>query len=270
MLNYYDREANFPTDKASHKVLYSDYFHDSLITSVNILPEKHSVELHIQCSRECEWETGDWRKDIYDEKYGYVLTFSGVTHLNIHTDLSRSEYINGNFKAIPKGKYYFRIQTDDGYIDIGYHSFKLRRSVGRVSYRGIDTADLGKNRDMVVSEDRITAIIQRMKDDGYSEEDDLDLLFDLERLYMSGASDIAGYLRAYVSSQRESEDAVPYAAWLLGKYGNADDVPLILNVMNRAYEPLPRQILIRQNLTDAIEALSRVRPITSERGAQYV
>lgn len=78
MHNYNDHEANYPTDKASVKVLYNDYFHDSLITSLNIIPEKHALEMRLQCSRECEEENGGAREDIYNQKYGYVLTFFGV------------------------------------------------------------------------------------------------------------------------------------------------------------------------------------------------
>ena len=250
MYNYIDHEANYPTDKASYKVLYNDYFHDSLITSISILPEKHTVEMHIQCSRECEEETGDWRKDIYNRKYGYVLTFSGVTYLDIKTEMSCPDYLNGRFKAIPKGKYYFRIQTPDGNIDIGYRNFKLRKLDGRVSYKGITEFDRWMDR-ASATEDKIDRIIQRLQDDGYSEEEDFDLYLDLERLYASKTSGIADYLRRYAAKEWEMDDALPYAGWLLGKYGSADDIPIIQQLLHRTDNSL-----IRQNLLDAIDTLT--------------
>lgn len=250
MYNYVDHEAACPTDKASYKVLYNDYFHDSLITSISMQPEKHSVEMHIQCSRECEEETGDWRKDIYNRKYSYVLTFSGVTYLDIKTEMSGAEYLNGRFKAIAKGKYYFRIQTVDGYIDIGYRNFKLRKPDGRVSYRGITEFDRWMDRTSA-TEDEICHIINRLQNDGYGEEEDFDLYLDLERLYDSKTSRIADYLRKYAVKEWEMDAALPYAGWLLGKYGSADDIPIIQQLLNRTDNSL-----IRQNLLDAIDALT--------------
>ena len=250
MYNYFDYEAAYPTDKASYKALYNDYFHDSLITSVSIRPEKSSVVIHVQCSRECEEETGDWRENIYDEKYGYVLTFAGVTYLDIKSDLNHCVYINGRFKAIPKGKYYFRIQTADGHIDIAYRCFKLRRLVGRVSYRGITGFDPWMDRAWAVSEEKLSDILKRLNDDSYTEEQDFDLYLDFERLYASKVTDIAKYLRRYAKAQWKLEDALPFAGWLLGKYGNTDDIPIVQQLMNRTDNSE-----IRQNLLDAIDAL---------------
>lgn len=68
MYNYDDYEANLPIDKASYKVLYNDYFHDSFITAINISPEKHYLEIQVQCRRECEAEAHDPCKDILNEK----------------------------------------------------------------------------------------------------------------------------------------------------------------------------------------------------------
>lgn len=251
MYNYYDYEASFPTDKASYKVLYNDYFHDSLITAVEFKPEKHTVQLHIQCSRECEWETGDWRRDILDEKYGYVLTFGGVSYFDMKTQMDCPEYLNGRFKAIPKGKYYFRIQTADGYIDIGYSRFRLRKTVGRVSYRGITEADLRMGSAKPASQEEISRILERLRSDDYTEEQDFDLYMDLEYLYACKVPGLGPFLRRYVKSQWPLEDAVPFAAWLLGRYGNADDIPLILQLIPRTDHPG-----IRQNLMDAVEAMA--------------
>lgn len=251
MHNYNDHEANYPTDKASVKVLYNDYFHDSRITSLNIIPEKHALEMRLQCSRECEEENGGAREDIYNQKYGYVLTFFGVTYLDIQTTLDWPEYINGRFKAIAKGKYYFRIQTADGYIDVGYRSFKLRKNIGRVSYKGISGFDPWIKKAWQVSDEMLNAILTRLADDGYSEEDDFDLYLDLERLYASGRTDIAKYLRRYASSSWEVDVAVPFSAWLLGKFGSPDDIPLLRQVSDRTDDPL-----IKRNILDAIETLS--------------
>lgn len=258
MYNYYDYEANLPNDKASYKVLYNDYFHDSLITSINICPEKHSLEMQVQCQRECEEETGDPRKDILNEKYGYTITFSGVSYLEINTTLQWCEFINGRFKAIPKGKYYYRIQTADGYMDIGYCSFTLRKRIGRVSYKGIAQFDPWMDKLWLTPEERIMSILKRLDDNGYTEEQEFDLFLDLQRLYSSKTAGIAPQLRRIAASGWESEDAVPYAAWLLGKFGDPDDIPLLCQLQGRANCPA-----VKKNLSDAIEALDNRRLITT-------
>ena len=258
MYNYYDYEANLPVDKASYKGLYNDYFHDSPITSMNIWPEKHSLEMQIQCRRECEEETGDPYKDVLDEKYGYALTFSGVSYLEINTTLQGCEFINGRFKAIPKGKYYYRIQTTDGYMDIGYRSFMLRKRIGRLSYKGIVQFDPWMDKLWLTPEEKIISILKRLADHGYTEEQEFDLYLDLQRLYSSKASGIAPYLRRIAASGWESEDAAPFAAWLLGKFGDSDDIPLLCQLQGRA-----NCTMVKKNLSDAIEALSNRRFVTT-------
>lgn len=255
MYNYYDREANLPVDKASCKVLYNDYFHDSPITAIHVSPEAHSLEMQIQCLRECEAENGDPRRNIRNERYGYTLTFFGVSHLEIHTALQQCAYINGRFKAIPKGKYYFRIQTDDGYIDIGYRSFKLRKRIGRVSYKGITGLEPWMETSWMAPEEQIAGILERIAGDGYSEEQDFSLFLDLQRLYASHTAGIAPYLRRIAALEWESGDAVPFAAWLLGKFGNSDDLPLLRRLQGAASCPM-----VRKNISDAMEALDNCRP----------
>ena len=254
MYNYYDYEANFPVDKASYKVLYNDYFHDSPISSISISPEKHSLEMQVQCQREFEEDTGDPCKDIQNEKYGYTLIFSGVSYLEINTTLQSCEFINGRFKAIPKGKYYYRIHTTDGYLDIGYRNFTLRKRVGRVSYKGVAQFAPWMDKLWLAPEEKIAGILKRLADNGYTAEQDFDLYLDLERLYSSKAVGIAPYLRRIVTSGWESENAVPFAAWLLGKLGDSDDIPLLRQLQGRANRPA-----VRKNLSDAIEALENRR-----------
>lgn len=250
MYNYEDYEANLPMDKASYKVLYNDYFHDSPITKIHISPDMHSLEMHVQCRREYEEDFKDSCRSVLNEKYEYILTFLGVSFLEVNTTLQYCEYVNGRFKAIPKGKYYFRIQTRDGYIDIGYRSFKLRKQIGRVSYKGVTECDPWMNRSRLVSEDQVIDILHRLDDNTYTEEQEFDLFLDLQRLYVSKNTEIAPYLRRIINLGWDSEDAVPYAAWLLGKFGSHFDIPLLRQLWGSADDPM-----IRKNISDAIAAL---------------
>lgn len=249
MHNYYDHEAILPTDKASNKALYNDFFHDSIITGISLNAKQRQLELHLQCSRDCEAETGS-REAIYHEKYGYKMIFSVVTHSEIHTKLHCPEYLNGRFKAIPKGNYYFRIQTDDGYIDIAYRHFKLRKATGRVSYSGIEGFQPELDRKYDSPAEVTNHILRRIASGQYTASDDFALFLDLQRLYASRVENLAPYLRQCLAAPWASEDAKPFAAWLLGKFGAAEDIPLLYPLLSQFQQPI-----IKRNLMDAMDAL---------------
>ena len=171
MHNYYDRDAPLPADRASYKYLYNDYFHDSIITGLCVNSARRELELSLQCSRECEEEQGN-RDNILEEKYGYRLYFSGLHHFGGSSALQWTEYLNGRFKAIrgAKGNFYFRIQTADGYMDIGYDRFRIRKVRGRVSYRGIDEISPWIDKACAARPEEAAAIRKLMDEYGLSQE----------------------------------------------------------------------------------------------------
>lgn len=244
MYNYDDFEANVPTDKASVKVLLNDYFHNSPITAIHILPEVHALELQLQCCR--EWEADSSRAELSDEKYTYILTFGSLHTCDIRTRMKHPIFISGRFKAIPRGKYYYRIATADGFIDIGYRSFSLRKASGRVSYRRLPAPVQAP---AAISAEEAAWIRARIRAEVYLEEEDADLLRDLERLYASGRID-AENLRHCLCVPWHSVCAKPYAAWLLGKFGGREDLPRLWQYLSECSDPA-----IRRNLQDAIDTI---------------
>ena len=143
-------------------------------------------------------------------------------------------------------------------MDIGYRNFTLRKRVGRVSYKGVAQLDPWMDKLWLAPEEQIAGILKRLADNSYTAEQDFDLYLDLELLYSSKAVGIAPYLRRIVTSGWESENAVPFAAWLLGKFGDSDDIPLLRQLQGQANNPA-----VRRNLSDAIEALDTARLSTT-------
>lgn len=259
MHNYYDRDAPLPADKASYKFLYNDYFHDSIITGLCVNSARRELELSLQCSRECEEEQGN-RDNILEEKYGYRLYFSGLHHFGGSSALQWTEYLNGRFKAIrgAKGNFYFRIQTADGYMDIGYDRFRIRKVRGRVSYRGIDEISPWIDKAYAARPEEAAAIRKRLEDMAYAGKEDFDPNFDLERLYHAGAEALAPLLRQLVKAPWVPRETKVYAAWLLGKYGSAEDIPLILGQLQDCGDAM-----IQRNLLDAAERFPCLKNLVS-------
>ena len=84
---------------------------------------------------------------------------------------------------------------------------------------------------------------------------DFSLFLDLQRLYASHTAGIAPYLRHIAASEWESGDDVPFAAWLLGKFGNSDDLLLLRRLRGGGSCPMGRK-----NISEAMEALDSCRP----------
>ena len=68
---------------------------------------------------------------------------------------------------------------------------------------------------------------------------DFSLFLDLQRLYAS----------------HTAWNDVPFAAWLLGKFGNSDDLLLLRRLRGGGSCPM-----VRKNISEAMEALDSCRP----------
>ena len=86
---------------------------------------------------------------------------------------------------------------------------------------------------------------------------DFSLFLDLQRLYASHTAWVAPYLRHIAASEWESGNDVLFAAWLLGKFGNSDDLLLLRRLRGGGSCPMGRK-----NISEAMEALDSCRPAT--------
>lgn len=264
-MNNYDHEI-YPEDRGIRKFLWYDYFHDSVITNIayrskTTRPWRTDIIITLQCERESRyvWEhrgdSGSFADELYDTKYTYYLTFSDVKHHSIdNTDSINIDYVNGRFKdssckraleseyKIPL--YHFRIQLSGGFMDIIFRKFKIRKSVGRVNY------DIGKYNpnsfDLAGVE--CEKIHSDILNDNY--ENEFWILRDLRTLYHIRYDGLPECLRHCIKSERYDEDIHAYSAYLLGKLGAVEDLPLIRNAYFRTSDTLKRR-----HIMDAIENL---------------
>ena len=266
MYNYYDFDADFPPQKAAQKFLMSDYFHDSVICSVELNNEKCELVIHLQCCRDWENDKVDTLDDI---RYTYILHFSGVYGFRSVTESQTSEYINGRFKQTAwlneqqqrtkRKLYQFRIGLSDGFIDLIFGSFSIRKAVGRISYRGIDELGAFYKEWYHRSPEQITDIIKELQADASDSVCDLNLEF----LYANAVNDLRS-LCQNITTGEASPDAKVYAAWLLGKCGTKEDLQLIWDVYRteterKEYEFGSDNPMKYRNLLDAIENLNNYK-----------
>ena len=230
MYNYYDLEAEFPIEKAVQKFLVSDYFHDSRICSVNMDSDRRELVICLQCRS--EWEKSG-KGTIEDARYTFTLRFAGVYGFRAVTDLSWPEYINGRFKQTAwlceqqkqtnRKLYQFRIGLADGYLDIVFHRFTIRKAEGRISYAGVKEVGAFFKDTRKCSPEKLAEIRDELNNNS---QDSLNDDYNLEILYANSTEDLPQQCRRVLTGEA-SQAAKDYAAWLLGKCGTPKDLPLI-------------------------------------------
>ena len=152
-MNNYEHEIACPDNKGLRNYLWYDYFHDSKIDNISFDHRKGLVMLTLECSREMGdvWNKlkgdNDTRRAYIDkniDSFAYILTFKGTKYFHSERLIMVNDYINGRFKDTAllrkltaenkKPLYHFRIQIDDGYMDIIFSDFIIRKKAGRVAY----------------------------------------------------------------------------------------------------------------------------------------
>lgn len=147
-----------------------------------------------------------------------------------------------------KPLYHLRIETWCGYIDLVFERFSIRLADGRVDYRPLDIDEgiIAANRDR-----RYRACIAELADrlasprpyDDMDEarytalglrDDDLDE-YHAFSLYTTAqdkaAEEVASHARQVLALGLTRTGARTYAASLLGKYGNAEDLPRLTQLL---------------------------------------
>lgn len=275
-MNNFDHEIPCPDDRAMRKFLWFDYFHDANICRIEYAqPEAGAVTLTVYSwvDSDAIWQT---LKGTQAEKQAQLerlrpratclLRFHGVRHFRHAMDgeiWHADEIINTRFKDSPllhrlekecgKPLYHLRIETAHGLIDVVFERFTIRKQEGRVDYRCDWTEERGGCFD-AFQKPRPGTADKPVTD----ETDDFDADERLTaRLYnLHHAPDIPGTLalareiiRTYHNRLWEAE---PYAAILLGLYGDASDLPALAQV----YLTPELDALNRQHVLDAMARIA--------------
>jgi hypothetical protein len=140
-----EHEIEYPDDKYIQYFLWRDFFHDATIemiqfhSSLESIPHKPGLSLTLR-------PLIDGKKE-----YRYLLNFIGCEYFVQEKAGVWNEYLNGRFKQTAlledinqqsgKKNYHFRIQTADGYMDIIFSKFTIKKVNGRIRIHGLENPD---------------------------------------------------------------------------------------------------------------------------------
>lgn len=263
MHNYIDLEAEYPRSKAVRKFLLADYFHDSALKALDHNQAERELTIRLQCSRDYEKAP---KGTFEDDVYGYILQFRGVWGFRYNTDSRWTEYLNGCFKKTAwlletqkrtrRALYQFRMQLADGYLDIIFHSFEMRKVKGRINYHDINDLESFHMEYLKRSMEELNQLREELNQGNDPMMDDSRL----EQLYANGEKDLPSLCRM-VLKKNQDEDVKAYAAWLLGKCGDLSDRALIWQAYQEWREQSGNDTcswnwLMDRNYHDAIEYLT--------------
>jgi hypothetical protein len=268
-MDNYEHEIVCPDNKGIRNYLWYDHFHDSKIDSIFFNQKKGLVTLTLECCRDIEeiWNklkcAHDARRTYIIENidsFTYILTFKGTKYFHSERLIMVNDYINGRFKNTAllkkltaenkKPLYHFRIQIDDGYMDIIFSDFIIRKKSGRVKY---SIKEVTYQSSKSLTDDEKKALL-----DG----DDFDRFLAMQKLLKINETGLLGIARNNLRLNEEHKYSCLYSAYLLGKLGDVSDIPNLLDLFLNIEEYIVTRsacrcsaILIKRNIIDAIELI---------------
>lgn len=267
-MDNYDHEIECPQNKAIINYLWYDYFHDSTIHKIEFDHKKGLVILTLESCRDLDekWEklkgTFEERSLYVDKHRGeftYILCFKGVQYFHDERLIMANDYLNGRFKntallcklkaETKKSLYQFRMQIDDGYIDIIFSDFQIRKKVGRVKYSVSEVFYQAESSSLIEKDITLTG-------------KDFDRFLFMQKLYKAKDESLLKIARESIRFGDDSEDSCLYSAYLLGKYGDTSDIKNLFGLYLNIEEHLIAKsvcrcsaILPKRNILDAIELI---------------
>ena len=267
-MDNYEHEIACPDNKGILNYLWYDYFHDSKIDSISFDHQKGVVVLTIEC---CHDKAELWKKLKYDsnlytayineniDSFTYILTFKGTKYFHIERLIMLNDYLNGRFKDTAllkklsdenkKPLYHFRIKIDDGYMDIIFSNFTIKKKVGRIKY---PVKEVPAQTYKWFDEDAKNAVL-----DG----DDFERFLAMHKLFQENDPSLLETARKNLWFDEYGTSCL-YSAYLLGKLGDLNDISKLLELYLRVEEYFVSAsisrcgaILPKRNILDAIELI---------------
>ena len=273
-------EIKVPENRHLRYFLFQDYFHDSNILTIDFdrdLPGKRNgprkVVLTIDCQRERE---RDSNFTYHNDKYVYLLTFEHCKYFHCEKTNLSNQFINSSFKDSPtlqrikyatgKEYYHIRIQLGDGYMDIIFLKFKIRKLAGRIRVPFLGETDHNKSflmsygggtllgPDKELDEEKVCQLLDNL--------DDIDISFALEYFARRG-KDVLRYAKKTVNFDwYEFQMSINAAIWVLGLQGGASELKLLQDIyldVERIYASynfcFGGAFLPKRNIMDAMERI---------------
>lgn len=258
MHNFY-HEIPLPEDKAIQKFLWVSYFHDGLIQQILPgQPKPYDLTLQIYSGH---------------DGYTYLLRFHNAVHFECSApmpwhsgqDISSTVFKDTALLHRMQGKegkplYHLRISHWDGYTDVIFERFTIRREGGRVNYKSeVPPEGIGWRYCRYTPNGAYLPDFDPFESDfaALPAEDEEERLFMIDdilwaRLYHleqhSQITELIKQARYIIAEHPRCEHAPVYAAFLLGKHGNSAD----LSGLTKQYFSA-ENLLLKRVILDAIE-----------------
>jgi len=235
-MNNYEHEIVCPDNSGICNYLWYDYFHDSKINNISFDHQKGLVTLTLECSRDIAdvWKKLKYDNDIFNayihekiDNFTYVLTFKGTKYFHLERLIMVNDFINGRFKDTAllrtltaeskKPLFHYRIQIDDGYMDIVFSDFIIRKKAGRVKYP-IEKIPHQTCISLTADEKKLALV-----------GDDFERFLTMQKLFRTNDPALLRIARENLWLD-DYGDACLYSAYLLGKLGDMNDVPKLFEI----------------------------------------
>lgn len=267
-MNNFEHEIECPKNRSIYCFLWQDYFHDSEIRDISFDQHNKHLCLTIESCRDREkkWNTlkgnNDLKRDYiktHKDEFIYYLTFKGVEYFHMERMPSCNDYINGRFKdtallreineEVKRKCYHFRIQLDDGYCDIVFKDFIIRKRIGRVFYYNKDYNEPLHYYQLI--DDDV---------DNATHGDDICRLIAMQKLWIAKHPKLLQMARENILLDNDFPDSRLYSAYLLGKLGDETDLPILYDMYFNIESDMMADsicrcstLLPKRNIMDAIE-----------------
>lgn len=271
----FEHEIPCPDNRAIQCYLWYDWFHDSAIKRFDF--QEADLIVTVQCCRDMDaffdrhksWPHERCREYIHShlEEFTYHLRFTRLAYFrtDFAHELNNNDYINGRFKQSallrrlqaqnPKARYHLRIQTANGYMDIVFQDFQIRKGHGRVRYYPVDFHNVGLYTaaplKYVFAETEETA------------DDDFDRFQEILCMQKEADPRLLEVLRRHAALDMRYEDSCILSLYLLGKYGDTVDLPLLMRKLEMIESELEQTgyvvptaaLLPKRIILDAVEEI---------------
>ena len=259
-MHNFTHDIPMPGDKAILKFLWISYFHDALIQEIQ--PGKPTPQ--------------DLTLRIYSghDGYTYLLRFHGAEHFECsgisfwHAGLEIASTV---FKdtallhrcqaAAEKPLYHLRFSLWDGYLDVVFAKFTIRREGGRVNYKpefdpavmNWDVFCYAPNGYWLKNDPFLVDLEHPEGDDADEQTEWIDDILWARLDHFHQADNECSYLclaRELLATPPRYEHAALYAAYLLGKSGDTKDLPALTTYCLHEETPIRKRVIL-----DAIELI---------------
>ncbi len=260
MHNFY-HEIPLPEDKAIRKFLWVSYFHDGLIQQIRPgQPKPYDLTLQIYSGH---------------DGYTYLLRFHNAVHFacsgpmpwHAGQDISSTVFKDSALlhrlqAAEEKPLYHLRFSHWDGYTDVIFERFTIRREGGRVNYKSeVPMEAIGWQHCRYTPNGAYLPNIDPFESDftALPAEDEEERLFMIDdilwaRLYhleqLGNTDALIQQARFVLAEHPHCEQASVYAAFLLGKHGSQAD----MHTLTGRYLT-EENLLVKRVIMDAMELI---------------